>query len=151
MERRLFLDVVVAERAAVFELFAREDETLLVGRDPLFILDLRFDVLNRVARFHFERDRFSRQCFDEDLHASSQAEHQVKRRLFLDVVVAQSAAVFELFASENEALLVGRDPLFVLDLGFDVFDGVARFHFERDCLSCQCFDEDLHSTSQAEH
>jgi len=33
----------------------------------------------------------------------------VKRRLFLDVVVAESAAVFELFAGKDETLLVRRD------------------------------------------
>ena len=33
MERGLLLDVVVRQRAAVFELLAREDEALLVGGD----------------------------------------------------------------------------------------------------------------------
>ena len=68
----------------------------------------------------------------------------MKRRLFLDVVVAQSAAVFELFASENEALLVGRDAFFVLDFGLDVLDGVARFDFEGDSFACEGLHEDLH-------
>ena len=33
VERRLLLDVVVAQRAPVLELLAREDQALLVGRD----------------------------------------------------------------------------------------------------------------------
>ena len=33
----------------------------------------------------------------------------MKRRLFLDVVIAESAAVLELFAGKNETLLVRRD------------------------------------------
>ena len=33
MKRRLFLDVVVAESATVFELFAGKDKTLLVRGD----------------------------------------------------------------------------------------------------------------------
>ena len=32
--KRTLLDVVVGERAAILELFAREDEALLVRRDP---------------------------------------------------------------------------------------------------------------------
>ena len=39
--------------------------------------------------------------------------------LLLDVVVRQGAAVLQLLAaSEDQALLVGRDALLVLDLGF---------------------------------
>jgi hypothetical protein len=56
VERRLLLDVVVGERAAVLELLAREDEALLVRRDALLVLDLRLDVLDRVGRLDLERD-----------------------------------------------------------------------------------------------
>ena len=42
----------------------------------------------------------------------------------LDIVVGQRAAVLELLASKDKALLVGRDALLVLDLGLDVVDGV---------------------------
>jgi hypothetical protein len=44
-----------------------------------------------------------------ELEATAQAQHQVEGRLFLDVVVRQSAAVLELFAGEDQALLVRRD------------------------------------------
>jgi hypothetical protein len=50
----------------------------------------------------------------------------VQRRLLLDVVVSEGAAVFQLLASEDQSLLVGRDTLFVLNLLFDVLDGVRR-------------------------
>ena len=49
---------------------------------------------------------------------------KVKRGLFLDVIIGKGPAVFELLSSEDEALLVGRDSLFVLDFGLDVIDGV---------------------------
>ena len=42
---------------------------------------------------------------------AAQAEHQVQRRLLLDVVVRQGAAVLELLAREDQALLVRRDAL----------------------------------------
>ena len=67
MERRLLLDVVVAQRAAVLELLAGEDEALLVGRDALLVLDLLLDVVDRVARLDVERDGLAREGLDEDL------------------------------------------------------------------------------------
>jgi len=43
------LDVVVLQCSAVLKLLAREDETLLVRRDALLILNLRLHRLNRVG------------------------------------------------------------------------------------------------------
>jgi len=43
------------------------------------------------------------------LATTAQAQHQVQRRLLLDVVVAQRAAIFKLLAGKDQALLVGRD------------------------------------------
>jgi hypothetical protein len=54
---------------------------------------------------------------------------------FLDVVVRQRAAVLELLAGENEALLIRRNAFLVLDLALDVVDGVARLDLERDGLA----------------
>ena len=76
--------------------------------------------------------------------ATTEAEHQVEGGLLLDVVVRKSAAVLELLAREDEALLVGGDALLVLNLGFDVLDGVAGFDIQSDRLSRKGFDENLH-------
>ena len=57
-------------------------------------------------------------------HATTEAQHQVKGALLLDVVVRKSAAVLELLAGEDQALLVRWDTLLVLDLGLDIVDGV---------------------------
>ena len=73
---------------------------------------------------------------------TTQAEHQVKRRLLLDVVVSKGAAIFELLAREDEALLVGRDAFLVLDLGLDHVDGVRGLHLEGDGLAREGFHED---------
>merc|ERR1711962_340521 len=78
------------------------------------------------------------------LTAAAESEHEVERRLLLDVVVAQRAPVFELFTGEDETLLVGRDSLLVLDFGFHVVDGVAGFHFQCYGLPREGFHEDLH-------
>jgi hypothetical protein len=49
-------------------------------------------------------------------HTSSQTQHQVQRGLLLDVVVAQRAAILQLLASEDQALLIRGNTLLVLDL-----------------------------------
>ena len=65
-------------------------------------------------------------------------------RLLLDVVVGEGAAVLELLASEDEALLIGRDALLVLDLGLNVVDGVGGLDLEGDGLAREGLNEDLH-------
>ena len=45
-----------------------EDETLLVWRDALLVLNLGLDVLDLVGRLDIERDVLSSQCFHKDLH-----------------------------------------------------------------------------------
>ena len=57
---------------AIFELLAREDEALLVGRDALLVLNLLLDVLDGVRRLDVERDRLAREGLDEDLHATAE-------------------------------------------------------------------------------
>ena len=64
-------------------------------------------------------------------------------RLLLDVVVREGAAVLELLAGKDQALLVGRGALLVLDLLLDVVDRVARLDVERDGLARERLDEDL--------
>jgi len=146
---RLLLDVVVGQGAAVLQLFTGEDETLLVWRDTLLVLNLRLYVFDRVGSLDLERDRLARQRFDEDLHSSSEAEDEMKSGLLLNVVVRQCAAILELFAGEDETLLVWRNPFFILNFGLDVFDGVRRLDLEGDGLSRQSLDENLHSSSES--
>ena len=80
-------------------------------------------------------------------HTTTQAQHQVESALLLDVVVGESAAVLELLAGEDEALLVRGDAFLVLDLGLDGVDGVGGLDFEGDGLAGQSLDEHLHSVS----
>merc|ERR1711939_624178 len=120
VESRLLLDVVVGERAAVLELLTSEDEALLVGGNTLLVLDLLLHVLDGVGRLDLEGNGLAGQGLDEDLHTATKTEHEVESRLLLDVVVGQGAAVLELLAGEDEALLVRGDALLVLDLLLDV-------------------------------
>ena len=47
-------------------------------------------------------------------NATAKAKHQMERRLLLDVVVGQSAAVLQLLAGEDQTLLIGWNAFFVL-------------------------------------
>lgn len=57
-----------------------------------------------------------------------QQQHKVQRALLLDGVVTEHAAVLELLAEVDEALLLGGDALFVLNLALDHVYGVDRVH-----------------------
>ena len=151
VEGRLLLDVVVGEGSAVFQLLAGEDETLLVRRNSLLVLDLGLHVVDGVRRLHLQRDGLAGEGFHEDLHPSAKTKDKVEGRLLLDVVVGEGAAVFQLLAGEDETLLVRRNPLLVLDLGLHVVDGVRGLHFQSDGLPGQRFNEDLHPSAKTKH
>jgi len=144
----LFLNVVVRKSSSIFKLFSSENESLLLWRDSFFVLDLGFDVLDRVIRLDVQSDRFASQSLHENLHGTTtKSEDKVKGGLFLDIVVRKSSSIFELFSSENESLLLWRDSFFVLDLGLDVLDSVVWFDIQGDRFSGQSLDKDLHSTT----
>ena len=61
----LLLDVVVGEGSAVLELLAGEDQSLLIRRDALLVLDLGLDIVDGVGRLHLEGDGLARQGLHE--------------------------------------------------------------------------------------
>ena len=75
----------------------------------------------------------------------------MERRLLLDVVVAKGAAVLKLLSSEDEALLIGRNTLLVLDLSLDVVNGIRGLDLKGDGLASEGLDEDLHTSPESEH
>jgi len=150
MEGGLLLDVVVGESSTVLELLASEDQTLLIGRDALFVLDFGLDVVDGVGWLDFESDRLTGEGLDEDLHTTAKSQDQVESRLLLDVVVAEGTAVFQLLASEDQTLLIGGNTLLVLDLGLDVVNSIRGLDLESNRLTGQGLDEDLHTTTEAE-
>ena len=156
MEGRLLLDVVVGQGTAILELLACENQALLVRRNALLVLNLRLDVVDGVGRLHLEGDGLSSKGLDDcvlsaagsadlvgifkhtDLHTATEAEDEVERGLLLNVVIRQGAAILELLASENQALLVRRNALLVLNLRLDIVDSVGRLHLEGDGLAGDC-------------
>ena len=71
MEGGFLLDVVILECTAILKLLTGKDQALLVGRDALFVLDLSFDVLDRVGLLHIEGDSLSGKGLHEDLHSTT--------------------------------------------------------------------------------
>merc|ERR1711953_962990 len=71
----------------------------------------------------------------------------MKRGLFLNVVIRKCSPIFELFSSENQSLLLGRNSFLVLDLRLDILDGVIGLDVQSDGLAGQRFHEDLHGTT----
>lgn len=79
-----------------------------------------------------------------DSEAAAQAQHQVQGSLLLHVIVRQGAPVLQLLASKNEALLIRRDALLILNLLLDVLNRIAGLGVQRDGLARQSLDKDLH-------
>jgi hypothetical protein len=78
------------------------------------------------------------------LHTTAQSENQMECWLFLNVVVGEGSAVFQLLACEDESLLIGRDTLLILNLSLDVFNGVWWFNVKSDSLASESLYENLH-------
>merc|ERR1711915_399882 len=151
MKGALFLDVVVGEGSSILKLLASKDEPLLVWGNSLLVLDLGFDILNGVRWLNLQGDSLASEGLDKDLHSSSQSEHQMKGAFFLDVVVREGSSILKLLASKDEPLLVWGNSLLVLDLGFDILNGVRWLNLKSDSLASEGLDKDLHSSSQSEH
>lgn len=62
----------------------------------------------------------------------------MKGRLLLDVVIRQGAAIFQLLAGEDKALLIRGNAFLVLDLALDVVDGIRRLDLKGDGLAGDC-------------
>ena len=75
-----------------------KDQTLLVRWNALLVLDLSLHVLDGVRGLHFQSDGLAGQGLDENLHTTTQTQHQMQGRLLLDVVVTERTTIFELLA-----------------------------------------------------
>ncbi|KFQ21309.1 hypothetical protein N331_09370, partial [Merops nubicus] len=135
MESGLLLDVVVGQGASIFQLLASKDQPLLIGGDTFLVLDLGLHILDGVTGLNFQGDCLASQGFHKDLHATSQAQHQVQGGFLLDVVVGQGASIFQLLASKDQPLLIGGDTFLVLDLGLHILDGVTGLNFQGNGLT----------------
>ena len=136
MEGALFLDVVVAQGATIFQLLTSKDQTLLIWGNAFLILDLSLHVFDGVRWFNLKGDGLASEGLDEDLHTTSQTQHKMESGFFLDVVIAESTAIFQLLTSKDQTLLIWGNAFLILDLSLHVFDGVRWLHLKGDA-SCQ--------------
>ena len=67
VQGRLLLDVVVRESTTILELLTGEDETLLVGRNTLLILNFLLYVLDAVRGLDIQSDGLSSKGLYENL------------------------------------------------------------------------------------
>ena len=135
MEGRLLLDVVIGESSAVLKLLASENESLLVGRDAFLVLDLSLDVLDGVRGLNVQSDGLASEGLDEDLHATTKSEDQVKGGLLLNVVVGEGSLIVQLLATEDQSLLIRGNTLLVLNLGLHSVDCVTLLDLKSDCFA----------------
>ena len=69
------------------------------------------------------------------LTSSSETKDQVEGGFLLDVVIAQSASIFQLLSGKNKTLLIRRNSFLVLDLGLDVVNRIRWLDIECDSLA----------------
>ncbi len=83
-----------------------------------------------------------------DISRTVDTQDKVKGAFFLDIIIRQRMSVLQLFPSENQPLLIGRNPFFLLYLALYVIDRVCQLYLERDGLACERFYKNLHGKSR---
>ena len=71
-------DVVNGVAATILQLLASENQTLLIWRNSLLVLDLLLDVINRVRGLHVQSDGLASQGLHENLHVADLFEYGKK-------------------------------------------------------------------------
>jgi hypothetical protein len=62
------MSIKVPQGAAILQLLAGEDQTLLIRGDTLLVLNFLLHVIDRVAGLHIERDGLTGEGLNENLH-----------------------------------------------------------------------------------
>lgn len=102
MESGLLLDVIIGQRATIFELLSGEYQTLRVRRNALPLLDFSLNTFNEVGRLNVKGESVTAQVLDEDLHAAEITVDNVNGRFRPNVVVTKGSAILELFTPVDE-------------------------------------------------
>lgn len=108
MESGLLLDVVIGQGSTVLQLLTGKDETLLVRRNALLILNLCLDIVDGIRALDFESNGLPRQRFHEDLHIG-------------DGSVADATGERWSNLGHNKPRELDFDLLYAVELGLSVF------------------------------
>ena len=71
---RLGLYLLNVYLPSILELLSSEDQSLLIWRNALLVLDLCLDIFDGVRRLNLQGDGLASQGLDEDLHDDSRLE-----------------------------------------------------------------------------
>merc|ERR1712153_229622 len=75
----------------------------------------------------------------------------MKSGLLLNIEIRQCTAIFKLFTSKDQSLLIWGNTFLVLNLGLNVLNGVRCFNLKGNGLTSQGFDENLHTSTEPEN
>ena len=64
--------------------------------------------------------------------ATTKTKNQMQRTLLLDIVITQGTSILKLLPRKDEALLIRGNPLLILNLSFDIINGVGGLDVEGD-------------------
>ena len=84
------LNIVICKCPPVFQLLSGKNQALLIRGNPFFVLDLGLDVVDGVVGLDLQGDGLSRQRFDENLHSTTQTEHQMEGGLLFQEYGSQN-------------------------------------------------------------
>ena len=150
MDGAFLLNVVVSHRPPVLQALSREDESLLVTGNTFLVLDLSLDVLNAIGLLGLNGDGLSGERPYENLHSSSESEHEVQSALLLDVVIGHCPSIFEALSGEDESLFAGWDALLLSNAFLDLGDALGLLHIDSHGLPSESSHEYLHSSAESE-
>lgn len=107
---------IICKSAPILQLLAGEYQPLLVRRNPFLFLDLSLHIVNGIRALNLKSEGLSSEFLNKNLHATTEAKHQVKSGLLLDIVINKCAAILKLLPSKDKPLLIMRNTLLMLDL-----------------------------------
>merc|ERR1711871_1501590 len=94
----------------------------------------------------------SQECMStQNSEATTEPQHEVQCRFFLNVVVRKRPAILELLACEDQTLLVRWNAFLVLDLSLHIVNCVGGLDIEGDRFARESLDKDLHATTEPQH
>ena len=84
MKCRLLLNVVIGQGSAILQLLTSENQSLLVRRNALLVLDFALNGLNAVTGLDIQRNGLPRECLYKYLHLENLL--FLKRRVFVALI-----------------------------------------------------------------